>query len=214
LLLGCLLVIAIQGYLQFQYGILDNALGLSTLLSAAFFFAMSYRYDHLGILSLGVTALASFWSISISPQKWYSADFFSSSSNLHITAIAFSVILAGIALILDRRSIKEHFTFTYINFCSLIFFTGAVASLFIEDFYFLYVLILYVGCALAFFFARWKRSFLFLLYAFVAAYIGTTFLLATTIFEYEPVLWFYYSIFSCGAFIYFIIKYKNYFTRK
>jgi hypothetical protein len=213
LLLGCLLVVVIQGYLQFQYEILDNALGLSTLLSAAFFFAMAYRYDHVGILSLGITALASFWSISISPQKWYSSNFFSSSSHLHNTAIIFSVALASISIFLDKRSIKEHFTFTYINFCSLIFFVGAIAGMFIEDLYGIYLLIIYAGCVMAFFFAKWKRSFLFLLYAFLSVYIGTTFLLADTVFNYEPMLWFYYSILSCGGFIYFIIKYKNYFTR-
>jgi hypothetical protein len=214
LLLGCLLVVVIQGYLQFQYEILDNALGLSTLLTAIFFFTIAYRYDHLGILSLAITALASFWSISISPQKWYSSDFFSSSSNLHNTAIIFSVCLASISILLDKRKIKEHFTFTYINFCSLIFFVGTIAGMFIEDWYGIYLFLLYVGCVMAFFFARWKGSFLFLLYAFVAAYIGTTFFLADTIFYSEPMLWFYYSILSCGGFIYFIIKYKNFFTRK
>jgi hypothetical protein len=214
LLLGCLLVVVIQGYLQFQYQIFDNALGLSTLLSATFFFTMAYRYDHVGILSLAITALASFWSISISPQKWYSSDFFSSSSNLHNTAIIFSTSLALIAILIDKRSIKQHFTFTYINFCSLIFFTGAIAGMFIGDSYGVYLVILYAGCIMAFFFARWKRSFLFLLYAFISGYIGTTFLLADTVFDYEPMLWFYYSIISCGGFVYFIIKYKNYFTRK
>jgi hypothetical protein len=214
LLLGCLLVVVIQGYLQFQYEILDNALGLSTLLSAIFFFAMAYRYDHVGILSLAVTALASFWSISVSPQKWYSSDFFSSSSNLHNTAIIFSISLVSISILLDKRSIKQHFTFTYINFCSLIFFTGAIAGMFIAELYGIYLVILYVGCVMAFFFARWKQSFIFLLYAFISAYIGTTFLLADTVFDYEPTLWFYYSILSCGGFIYFIIKYKNYFARK
>jgi hypothetical protein len=215
LLLGCLLVVAIQGYLQFQYSILDNAMGISTLLSAAFFFTMAYRYDHVGILSLAITALASFWSISISSEKWYSSNFFSTSSNLHNTAIVFSIVLGGITLLLDRKKIKQHFTFTYINFCSLIFFGGAMAALFIEeDIYLFYLLILYGGCVFAFFFAQWKQSFLFLLYAFIACYIGTTFLLAETIFDNAPLLWFYYSIISCGGFVYFIIKYRKYFSRQ
>ena len=76
-LLGSLLFISVQGYLEFQYGALDEHLGTSTLISAAFFFYIAYRFDHTGILSLAITALASFWSISVSPQKWYSGDFFS-----------------------------------------------------------------------------------------------------------------------------------------
>ncbi|MEQ1585031.1 MAG: DUF2157 domain-containing protein [Cyclobacteriaceae bacterium] len=76
LLLGSLLFVSIQGYLQFQYQALDDHLGWSTLITAGFFFFTAYRFDHLGILSLAITALASFWSITISPQKWYSGYFF------------------------------------------------------------------------------------------------------------------------------------------
>lgn len=213
LLLGCLLVIAIQGYLQVQYGILDNALGVSTLLSAAFFFIMAYRYDHVGILSLAVTALASFWSITVSPQEWYSNDFFLSYAHLYNTAIVFSAALAVIAMLLDSRSIKSHFTFTYINFCSLIFFTGATTGLFDGANTWIYLIALSGGCVFAFYFAKSRKSFLFLLYAFIFGYIGTTYILAETIFEYEPELWLYYTIFSCAGFIIFIIKYKNYFKR-
>ncbi|HEY8936991.1 MAG TPA: DUF2157 domain-containing protein [Cyclobacteriaceae bacterium] len=214
LLLGCLLTIAIQGYLQFQYQILDDNLGLSTLLSALLFFVMAYRFDHVGILSLGITALASFWSLSISPQKWYSSDFFSMESNLQITAIVFSSVLAGIAMGLDVKSIKKHFTFTYINFSSLIYFVGATAGLFMGDYYYSYLLLIYVGCVLSFFFAKQKRSFLFLLYVFVFGYIATTYLLSDLFFDREPELWFLYSFVSCGGFIFFIIRYRNYFTRK
>jgi hypothetical protein len=43
--------------------------------------------------------------------------------------------------------------------------------------------------------------------------VATTYLLAETIFEYEPMLWFYYSILSCGGFVFFIIRYKNFFKQ-
>ena len=213
LLLGSLLFISVQGYLQFQYGIFDEALEYSTLVTAAFFFYTAYRFDHLGILSLAITALASFWSISISPQKWYSGNFFSESA-LHITGIVFSVAVTGIAMLLDRKSIKKHFTFTYLNFCMLIFFVAGMVGLFTERNYAIYLLLIYAGCVFTFYMARWKKSFLFLLYAFIAAYIGTTFLLFDTVFSEAYTLWFFYSILSCGGFIYFIIKFKNYFARQ
>lgn len=213
LLLGSLLFVSIQGYLQFQYGVLDDHMGWSTLITAGFFFFSAYRFDHLGILSLAITALASFWSITISPQKWYSGDFFSG-SNLHITAIIFSVVVGTVAFLLDRKEIKKHFTFTYLNFCLLIFFAGCVAGLFIdEEVYLIYVLFIYGGCYFAWHQARVKKSFLFLLYAFLAAYIATTFMLADTIFDAEPSLWFLYSILSCGGFIYFVVKYRNFFKQ-
>lgn len=212
-LLGSLLFISVQGYLQFQYGILNDALEFSTLLTAAFFFYAAYRFDHLGILSLAITAFASFWSISISPQKWYNGDFFSD-SDLHIIAIIFSLGVAGAALFLNKKSVKKHFTFTYLNFCLLIFFVANMVGLFDEGIYIVYLILIYGGCVFTYYMARWKKSFLFLLYALVAGYIATTFLLFDTIFSEAYMLWFYYSILSCGGFIYFIIKYKNYFTRE
>ncbi len=213
LLLGSLLFISVQGYLQFQFGILNENLGISTLMTAALFFYLAYRYDHAGILSLAITALASFWSISVSPQKWYSGDFFEG-THLYITAVIFGVVLAVIAILLDRRGIKKHFSFTYLNFCTLIFFVGSMVGLFDTESYAIYLVLIYAGCVFSFYVARWKKSFLFLLYAFVATYIGTTYFLADTIMRDAIELWFLYSIASCGGFVYFIVKYRNFFARQ
>ena len=210
-LLGSLLFISVQGYLQFQYGWLDDKLGVSTLITAAFFFYVAYRFDHAGILSLAITALASFWSISISPQKWYSSQFFEG-SHLYTVAVIFGSTLAVAAIGLDRKGIKKHFTFTYLNFCTLIFFIGAIVGLFNGGFTPLYILLIYAGSGFAYYVARWEKSFLFLLYAFIASYIATTYIVATTVSAFE--FWFLYSIVSCGGFVYFLIKYRNQFNQK
>jgi hypothetical protein len=211
-LLGSLLFISVLAYLQFLYGILEATPGAITLITAAFFFFIAYRFDHIGVLSLAVTAFASFWSISISPQRWYEGDF-DSFEHLYFTAIIFSSALATVALILDKNKIKQHFTFTYLNFCTLIFFIGSIAGMFEDEWYGIYLLLIYAGCIFAFYMARWKKSFLFLLYAFLSGYIGTTyFLVATDIFD-EIGFWFFYSIASCGGFVFFIIKFKNYFRQ-
>lgn len=210
-LLGSLLLISVQGYLQFQYEFLTENLGASTLISALIFFYVAYRFDHLGVLSLGITALASFFSITVSPKRWYSGDFFEG-THVYMTAAGFAVVLAGAAVLFDRRNIKSHFTFAYINFALLIFFTGAVSGLFVEENW-LYLAFVYVGVVFAYISARRRKSFLFLLYAFLAAYVGTTYWLAETLLRYASELWFYYSILSCGGFVYFIIKYRNYFSR-
>jgi hypothetical protein len=213
LLLGSLLFISVQGYLQFQFEVMNDYLEYSTLITAAFFFYIAYRFGHLGILSLAITALASFWSISVSPQKWYSGNFLSA-SDLHVTGIIFSIVMISVVMLLDRKGIKKHFTFTYLNFCLLIFFVSGIVGLLDDDFFGIYLLLIYAGCAFTWYMARRKKSFLFLLYAFIAGYIGTTFLLARTIMDDVIELWFFYSILSCGGFIYFIIKYKNYFARQ
>lgn len=212
-LLGCLLFISIQGYLQFRYGWLDNNLGSSTLFTAVLFFVVAYRFDHTGVLSLAITALASFWSIQVSPQKWTSEEFLPQ-ANLHITAIIFSTVLALAAGVLDTRGIKKHFAFTYFNFSFLIFFGGTLAALFREPNYVIYVLLTYAGSVAGYWVARKNKSFLFLFYAFLATYIATTYWLAQTIFEYEETLWFYYSIISCGGFVYFIVRFRKHFSTR
>jgi hypothetical protein len=214
LLLASLLFVSIQGYLQFRYAILDDNLGTSALVTAVVFFYLAYRYDHAGILSLGITSFVSFWGISVSPVKWYSGSFFEQ-SDLHVVAIVLAVVLSVAAIFLYRRSIKRHFTFTYLNFSLLMFFCAAIAGLFIDErIYGIYLLLIYGGCVFSYYAARLSQSFLFLLYAFLAAYIATTFFLAVTlqIFNNEY-LWFWYSIFSCGGFVYFIIRFKNHFRQ-
>lgn len=210
-LLACLLFISGLTYLQVQYNVFDDGLGMTTLVTALFFFYAAYRFDHLGVLSLGITALASFWGISTSPQKWYSSNFFAD-SNLHITALIFSAALATAAVVLDRRGIKPHFTFTYMNICCAMFLIAALSGMFIDhDTYGVYLLILYAGCAITVYSATRRKSFLFLLYAFIAAYIGTTYMLID-VFEDGGFLFIYFFA-SCGAFIAFIIRFKNYFKR-
>lgn len=209
-LLGCLLFISVLGYLQFQFSLFDEGLGITTLITAIFFFYAAYRFDHIGVLSLAITALASFWSISVTPQKWYSGDFFDT-NHIQNTAIIFGLVLAGAAILLDRKGIKKHFTFTYVNMAALIFFGGALAGLFDGGLYALYLLVLAGGCVLAAYFAHWKKSFLFLLYASVCGYIGFTHLLSNL--EIDEFFWFFYMIASCGGFVFFIIKFKNYFKR-
>lgn len=212
-LLGCLLFISGLGYLQVQYELFDNGMGSVTLVTALFFFYAAYRFDHLGVLSLAITALASFWSISVSPQKWYSGDFLDSDS-LYRTAIFFGFGLCAAAMILDKTGIKKHFTFTYLNFGSLVYLIGCLSGVFIDDDLFaVYLIGLFAGCAALAYYAHTRKSFLFILYAFIFGYIGFTYLLSEFILR-DAAVWFLYLMASCGGFIVFIIRFKSYFKRQ
>lgn len=213
LLLGALLFVSIQGYIQFQYETFTELLEWNTLITAVFFFFLAYRFDHLGILSLAVTAFASFWGLRVSTQKWYSFNFLEE-GHLHITAIVFASLLALAAMFLERRAIKQHFTFTYLFFCCLIFFSGALGGLFIGNQYnIVYALIIYAGCALAWMQAQRSKSFVFLIFVFVSGYIVTTYLLFEYLFSDSPLAVFYYFLISCGGIVYLIIRYRNFFKR-
>jgi hypothetical protein len=210
-LLGCLLFISVLGYSQFLFGFLNESFQEATLFTAVFFCVMAYRFDHVGILSLAITAFASFWGLRVSPQQWTSSDIFSH-NNLKVAAVIFGLVIAFLAVVLDRKNIKKHFTFTYLNFCCLIYFMGALAGVFDTSENGIYIFSTYIGCAGAVYFAFQSKSFLFLLYAFVFGYIVTTYLLAEFVLK-DPVLWFFYLIGSCAGFVWFIIRYKNYFKR-
>lgn len=210
-LLGCLLFISVLGYAQFLFGFLDESVQEVTLFTSVFFFLVAYRFDHVGVLSLAVTAFASFWGLRVSPQQWNSSEIFSH-NNLKIAALIFGLVVSLIAIVLDKTKIKAHFTFTYLNFCCLIYFTGAIAGVFESSKNGIYILSTYVGCVGAVYFAFQKKSFLFLLYAFVFGYIVTTYLLVDLVLR-DPALWFFYLIGSCAGFVWFIIRYRNFFKR-
>ncbi|MBS1558209.1 MAG: DUF2157 domain-containing protein [Bacteroidetes bacterium] len=211
-LLGCLLFISGLGYAQFLFGFLNESIQEITLITSVFFFFMAYRFDHAGVLSLGITALASFWGLRVSPQQWSSSELISH-ANLKVAALIFGMTVSLIAVLLDKKKIKTHFTFTYLNFTCLIYFTGAMAGVFSSSENNLFILATYLGCAGAVYLAFLKKSFLFLLYAFVMGYIVTTYFITDLILRSSVVLWFFYLIASCVSFVWFIIRYKNFFKR-
>lgn len=208
LLLGCLLFVSVFGYLEFQFGFLERNARLISLVTAAVFFFFAYRFDHLGILSLAITAFVSFFGIVVS---WNGLDSF---GQLPVIGLILSLVLSSIALFLERQKVKSHFTFTYLNFCFLIYFLSAFAGIFNGHIgnYFSYALALYVGVALSVVMANRKKSFLFLLYGVMAGYIATTYFLSEYT-DMDIVPWLLYLIASAGGIVYFIVKYRNYFKR-
>ena len=68
LLLGCLLFLVLEGYVQVQYGVFGTRYGLATLLPAGLFLTLAYRYDHQGVLGLGLTALGAWVGVSVA--RW------------------------------------------------------------------------------------------------------------------------------------------------
>lgn len=207
LLLGCLLFVSVFGYLEFQFGFLEHSARPVSLITAALFFFFAYRFDHLGILSLAVTAFVSFFGIVVS---WNGLDSF---GHLQNVGLSLALVLGGVAMLLEKHGIKPHFTFIYLNFCFLIYFLSCFAGIFGGlDNYFPYAIALYIGVGLSVVLANWKKSFLFLLYGVVAGYIGTTYFLAdNTNMGAEP--WLLYLLFSAGGLVYFIVQYRNYFKR-
>jgi len=207
LLLACLLFLSVLGYLQFLFGIFDDYLGFTSLLAAITFFALAYRYDHLGVLSMGITAFAGFWGIAVTPMKWYDFDFFNQ-LGLQWAGVFFGAGLFAAALLLNKFGIKEHFTKTYLNFAIIIGFLGFNSLLFYSSENKLIAFGQLIAAVALAIYSLKVRTMLYMIYAFVFGYIALTYLIFTTL-DFEIELFLIYLFASCVLFIAFAINLRK-----
>ncbi len=71
LVLGCLLFLSLEGYAQYEYTIFGTRYGLVTFLPAVLFLALAYRFDHRGVLGMGLTALMAWVGVTVRPLDLY-----------------------------------------------------------------------------------------------------------------------------------------------
>ena len=209
LLLGCLFFISVLGYMQFLFGWFDNHISLISLVAALLYFFMAYRHDHLGVLSLGITAMAAFWGLAISPMKWYEFDFPADKSAQWVAINYGAVIFFG-ALLLQRLKIKAHFTKTYLNFGVIIALTGSTAMLFrASDTDYLMAFSQLLATALLAWYSYRQRTVLYIIYAYIFGFIALTYILASALKIDDIVFWLLYIIGVCVGFIVTILLLRN-----
>ncbi|SHK01213.1 DUF2157 domain-containing protein [Hymenobacter psychrotolerans] len=180
LLLGCLLFLALETYLQVQYNVFGSRYGLATILPGVLFFGLAYRFDHRGVLAMGITALASWVGVSIAPVSAFTDNNFFT-TRLGGMAVLLGLALTGVGLHADLSRRKPHFAFTYISLGSNLALLAATAALF--DFYpqpflpkvVMVPLILALSAALMWY-ARRTKSYLFLLMGVLYGYLTASYL--------------------------------------
>jgi hypothetical protein len=205
LLLGCLLFLALEGYLQFRYELFGTRYGIATLIPALLFFFLAYRFDHIGVLSMAITALASYAGITVSPGLLTQNAF--SEAPLIYTGSALSILLIVAGFFLKERDIKRHFTFTWYNFGFNLFFISMLAAMFTLEIPVLYFGLLIAGCILLIRYAIREQSFYLLLMPVIYGYIGVTWLIFHM--GLDSILGLYYFVFSCALVIWFFLNYKK-----
>ena len=176
LLLGCMMFLVLEGYLQFQYNLFGTKYGLVTILPAIIFIAAAYYFDHRGVLSMGLTALASWVGVSIAPLSVLSANDFSAPHFL-FTAIALGLILSVVGLFSEYKNLKKHFSFTYLLLGSNLTLIATMTGMFNHGNWFIYTFIALALCVGFFLYARQTQSYIFLLMGVIYGYIAFTFLL-------------------------------------
>lgn len=108
LYLGCLVLSAEIGYLEFRFHIFDNWHHHLAIVSVLFG-ALAYRFDNRFVLSLALSSLAGWLGLRISGFDMVAAD------PLRATALLYGAFVAGVGVWLYRQGIKAHFLDVYLH---------------------------------------------------------------------------------------------------
>ncbi|WP_375444296.1 DUF2157 domain-containing protein [uncultured Fibrella sp.] len=177
LLLSCLLFLSLEGYAQYRFNLFGTRYGLVTFMPAVLFLAIAYRFDHRGVLGMGLTALASWVGVTVRPLELrLKTNFFDEPTVL--AAIGLGTLLIGAALWLEKRRIKAHFTYTLLTFAGNLLLLALLAGVFnFDGRRWLYGVPLFAVCAAFDWLSRREQVFLYRLMGVVYAYIGATYLI-------------------------------------
>ncbi|MBL7890368.1 MAG: DUF2157 domain-containing protein [Bacteroidia bacterium] len=211
-LLGCLLFGIFIAYFQYQYTLFGTHYGLATLFPTLVFFFCAYYFDHKGILSLGISGLAAWAGLSVTPMQLLEENDFSD-RGIILTSIVLGLLIAVIAKYSEMKNMKRHFAFSYNNFAINMICVAALAALFDQPLKLFSFMLLAGICTYYIFYARKEQSFLFLLLSVIYGYIGLTYAFFQILFEIDNefaiTMGFLYVMVSCAAVVLFFIFYKR-----
>jgi hypothetical protein len=214
LLMGCLLLLTLIGYLQFTYNVFGTDWGLATFIPMILLFAAAYYFDHLGVLTLAITNLAAWAGFTVAPLKLLRSNDFTNDT-LIISGVILGAALIAFGFFSAGRRIKEHFAFTYKNFGLHMLYISMLAALFHFDHIFMiWFLCIGIVTLLACQQAISEKSFYFLVVVVLYTYIAVSYVFVeligrlgwSTIIAY---LVFIYFISSGIGLIWFFMRYNK-----
>ncbi len=170
LYLGCLVWSIELAYIEHRFQMFVGQWDLYLLLTAAFFFFLTYRFDNRLVLSLALSALAGWFGITVS--QWPArADAF-----YRHYAILYSLVVSGAGTVLRDRSVKAHLFSTYMHVAANVLFWALLAGVF-EQKWSWWGAGLVAACAASLHWGVTHREFAFVAYAAFYGYVGFTTLL-------------------------------------
>jgi hypothetical protein len=177
LLLGCLLFVVLEGYVQYQYGLFGNRYGLATAIPALVFLPLAYWFDHRGVLAMGITALASWVGLTVAPLAvLIENDFWN--DQIQRAAFGLGLVLMAAGFYSEHTGRKAHFAFTYLllgsNLALASLTTATLQASFHERHLTVFgsAFLTLVLCAGLLWYARRTQSYWFLVLAAAYAYVA------------------------------------------
>jgi hypothetical protein len=130
-ILSCILI----GYVQYQYDLFGY--DWSTLIGCVIGFLCAYYFDNKSALSIGITGLATFIGITVTPKALLGSEMY---SNPTLSYYGFSL---GVLLIVwceyaIRNNIKKHFNLVFLTFALHLIGISCIAGM-TEDYWFIFV---------------------------------------------------------------------------
>jgi len=216
LLFGVLTFLSFEGYLQYQYNIFGLHYGLATLIPSAILLFLAYRFDHQGVLNMGLTLFASALGLSLSFKEILSGSSLESDT-LISSGLILSVIFSLVGMTGKKQNLKAHFEFSYYHYALHLAGVSIISAIIYWPFYLIWLLPLAGFLYLVYKYALSAKSFYLASIGIIYTYIGLSAALIRVVSEAtstdEFVFIMYYFIFSGVGFIYLLNKMRKQINR-
>lgn len=207
LLLAASLIIFLIIYSEIKYKFLGDKIGFEVLFFSFLLLILAYIFDHIILLSIALTGLATSIEFIINPSDLLNPISFDNSET--IFSILFGISLVLVAKNLEFRKIKMHFTFTYFNFAAnIIFLYGLMGVIQSKDKILYFLVLLFSSLYFIKFSLLEKTKFFFLMSVFYP-YIGFTYLMFHLFIKPERLNLIAYLLLSLIGFLFLHFKTKN-----
>jgi hypothetical protein len=168
LYLGCLVWSIELAYLENRFHVLPGEWDFYLLATAVLFFVLAYRFDNRFVLSLGLSALAGWFGLTIS--RWPAHQ----DAAYRQYALVYCLLVGIGGALLQRRGLKPHFLPTYLNVVANVLFWALLAGVFNRQGYGVWLLALLIACSASLAWGLMRRHFIFVAYAAVYGYVGVS----------------------------------------
>lgn len=214
-LLCTILSCIILGYFQYQYHVLGY--NWTTLLGCILSFFCAYYFDNKSALSIGITGLATFVGITITPKTLIDNEIYSN------PMLSYYGLVLGILFLVwsdyaNKINLKRHFSMVYLTFALHLISICCIAGL-LEDYWILFVFLQGI-ITLYFYKISYKNNSVSLFgFTLIYGFIGLNIFLSR-IAQYidfsifEPLLIMIAPMYFIGAIIGFILLIKQFNKKK